>query len=76
MTTYTRLPQQVVQSPAPKIKGHWLLDNLWPMFVQHNFVALDGKRFLLSDMMQDLLVLVDMHVPTLAHMLNVLQLLF
>jgi len=46
------------------------------MFVQHNFVALDGKRFLLSDMMQDLLVLVDMHVPTLAHMLNVLQLLF
>jgi len=43
--------------------------------VQNNFAALDGKRFLLSDIAQDLLVLTDMHVPTLACTLNVLQLL-
>jgi len=43
--------------------------------VQHYFAALDGKRFLLSDIAQDLPVLTDMHVITLAHMLNVLQLL-
>jgi len=42
--------------------------------VQHYFAALDGKRILLSDIAQDLPVLTDMHVPTLALMLNVLQL--
>jgi len=36
---------------------------------------LDGKRFLLSDIAQDVPVLTDMHVPTLARLLNVLQLL-
>ena len=49
MTTNTRSPWQVVQSPAPKIVGHWLLDNLGPYLVQHYFAALSGKRFLLSD---------------------------
>jgi len=39
--------------------------------VQNNFAALDGKRFLLSDIAQDLPVLTDMHVPTLARMLRV-----
>jgi len=34
--------------------------------VQHYFAALDGKRFLLSDITQDLPALTDMHVPTLA----------
>jgi len=43
--------------------------------VRHYFAALDGKRFLLSDITQDLPVLTDMDVPTLALMLNVLQLL-
>jgi len=43
--------------------------------VRHYFAALDGKRFLLSDITQDLPVLTDMHVPTLARILNVLQLL-
>jgi len=44
--------------------------------MQHYFVALDEKRFLLlSDILQDLLVVTDMHVPTLARMLNVLRLL-
>jgi len=43
--------------------------------VQHYIAALDGKRFLLSDIVQDLLVLTGMHVPTLARMLNVLKLL-
>jgi len=43
--------------------------------VQHYFAALDEKRFLLSDIVQDLPVVTDMHVPTLARMLNVLQLL-
>jgi len=40
------------------------------ILVQHYFAALDKKRF-----MQDLPVLTDMHVSTLARMLNVLQLL-
>jgi len=43
--------------------------------VQHYFAALDEKRFLLSDIVQDLPVVTDIHVPTLAHMLNVLRLL-
>jgi len=44
--------------------------------VQHYFAALDGKRFLSSDIAQDLPVLTDMDVSTLARFLNVLQLLF
>jgi len=40
--------------------------------VQHYFAALDEKRFLLSDIAQDLSVVTDMCVPTLACMLNVL----
>jgi len=43
--------------------------------VQHYFAALDKKRFLSSDIVQDLPVVTDMHVPTLARMLNVLRLL-
>jgi len=43
--------------------------------VQHYLEALDGKPFLLSDFTQDLPALTDMHVSTLARMLNVLQLL-
>ena len=43
--------------------------------MQHYLAALHGKRFILSDIAQDLLVLTDMHVPTRAPMLNVLQLL-
>jgi len=43
--------------------------------VQQYFAALDGKRFLLSNITHDLPVLTDMHVPTLALMLNVLHLL-
>jgi len=43
--------------------------------LQHYFATLDGTRFLLSDITQDLPALTDMHVPTLARMLNVLQLL-
>ena len=38
--------------------------------MQHYFAALDGKRFLLSDIAQDLPVLTDMHAPTLARMLK------
>ena len=43
--------------------------------MQHYFSALDEKRFLLSDIVQDLPIVTDMHVPTLARMLNVLRLL-
>ena len=43
--------------------------------MQNNFPELDSKRFLSSDIAQDLPVLTDMHVPTLARMLNVLRLL-
>ena len=43
--------------------------------MQHYFAALDEKRFLSSDIVQDLPVVTDMHVPTLARMLNVLRLL-
>jgi len=43
--------------------------------VQHYFAALDEKRFLLSDIVQDLSVVIDMHVPTLDRILNVLRLL-
>jgi len=43
--------------------------------VQHYFAAFDEKHFLLSDIVQDLPVVTDMHVPTLSRMLNVLRLL-
>jgi len=45
--------------------------------VQHYFAAsdLDEKRFLSCDIVPDLPVLTDMHVPTLARMTNVLRLL-
>ena len=43
--------------------------------MQHYFAALDEKRFLLSDIVQDLPVVTDTHVPTQASMLNVLRLL-
>jgi len=75
MTTNTRSPRQVVQNPEPKITDHWLFDDFGQYLVRHYFAALDGKRFLLSDITQDLPVLTDMDVPTLALMLNVLQLL-
>jgi len=38
--------------------------------VQHYFAALDGKRFLSSDIAQDLPVLTDMDVSTLARFLK------
>jgi len=44
--------------------------------VRHYFAALHGKRFVLSDIAQELPLLAGIHVPTLACMLNVLQLLF
>ena len=43
--------------------------------MQHYFAALDEKRFLLSDIVQDLPVVTDKHVPTQVRMLNVLRLL-
>jgi len=43
--------------------------------VQHYFAALVEKRFLLSDIVQGLAVVTDMHVPTPARMLNGLPLL-
>ena len=43
--------------------------------MQHYFAALDEKRFLLSDIVQDLPVVTVMHVPTLDRMFNVLRLL-
>ena len=43
--------------------------------MQHYFAALDGKRFVLNDIAQDLPVLTDMHVPTLARMVKYMQLL-
>jgi len=43
--------------------------------MEHCFAALDGKRFLSSDIAQDLPVLTNMHVPTPVRMLNVWQLL-
>jgi len=52
-----------------------LFDNFGQYLVQHYFAALDEKRFLLSDIVQDLPVVRDTHVPTLASMLNVLRLL-
>jgi len=42
--------------------------------VQNVFASSDGKRFLSSDMAEDLRVLANMHVSTLARMLNILQL--
>ena len=43
--------------------------------MQHYFAALDEKRLLLSDIAQDLPVVTDMHVPTLARILHLLRLL-
>jgi len=43
--------------------------------VQHYFAALNEKRFLLSDIVPDLPVVTDMHVPTLTSILTVLRLL-
>jgi len=43
--------------------------------MQHYFAALDEKRFLLCDIVHDLPVVTNMHVPTLVRMLNVLRLL-
>jgi len=48
------------------------LTNFCQYLAQHHFAALDGKRFLFSEISQ---VLTDMHVPALALVLNVLQLL-
>ena len=42
--------------------------------MQHYFAALDGIRFHLSDIAQDLPALTDMHGPTLARMLLLLVL--
>jgi len=54
-----------------------LFDNFGQYLVQHYFEALDEKRFLLSDIVQDLgpPVVTDIHVPTLARMFNMLRLL-
>jgi len=41
--------------------------------VQHYFPASEEKRFLLGDVAQDLPVVTDIHVPTLARMLNTLR---
>ena len=59
----------------PKSLGQWLFDNFGQYLLQHYFAALDEKRFLLSDIVQDFLVVTDMHIPTLARLLNVLRLL-
>ena len=42
MTTNTRSPRQVVQSPEPKNIGHWLLDNFGQYLVQHRPVTTRG----------------------------------
>jgi len=52
-----------------------LFDNFVQYLVQYYFAALDERRFLLSDIVQDLPVVINTHVPTLARMLNVLRLL-
>jgi len=52
MTTYTRSLQA---ADYLTIFGQYLM--------QHYFAALDGKRFLLSDIAQALPVVTDMHVP-------------
>jgi len=41
-----------------------LFDNFGQYLLQHYFAALDEKRLLLSDIVQDLPVVIDMHVPT------------
>ena len=43
--------------------------------MQAYFAALEENRFLLRDIVQDLPVVTDMHVPTLDRMLNALRLL-
>jgi len=52
-----------------------IFDNFGQYLMQHYFAALSEKCFLSSDIVQDLPVVTDMHVPTLAHILNVLRLL-
>jgi len=49
------------------------LTNFGQYLVQNYFAALHGKRFLLSDVAQDLPALTDMHVGTLARNFIVLQ---
>jgi len=72
--TNTCSPQKVVKNLAPNIIGHGLIDNFGQNLVQHHFAALDEKRFLLSDAVQDLLVVTNIRVPTPVRMLNVLWL--
>jgi len=36
-------PQQVVQTPAHKIIGHWLLDHFWPIFWATLFCSIRWK---------------------------------
>jgi len=43
--------------------------------MQHHFTTFEEKCFHLSNIAQDLPLLTDMHAPTPAHILNVLQLL-
>jgi len=50
-----------------------LFDNFGQYLVQHYFPASEEKRFLLGDVAQDLPVVTDIHVPTLARMLNTLR---
>jgi len=50
-----------------------LFENFGQYLVQHYFAALDEKRLLLNDIVQDLPVVTDMHVPILDHILNVLR---
>jgi len=40
-----------------------LFENFGQYLLQHYFAALDEKRLLLSDIVQDLPVVVDIHVP-------------
>jgi len=65
----------VYRALPPKLYGADYLTSFGQYLVQHYFVALDGKRFILSDIAQDLPVRTDMHVLTLARMLNMLPLL-
>jgi len=52
-----------------------LFDSFGQYLLQHYFAVLNEKRLLLSDIVQDLPVVTDMHAPTLARMPNVLRLL-
>jgi len=74
MTANTHSPWQFVWSPAAKITGHLLLDNFWPIFGA-TLLCIIRWNMLSCDITQELPALTNMHVPTLARMLNVLQLL-